>query len=134
MDIFGLFKKDNSSSIAKDRLTMVLSYERKGLPPNFAEALKEDMVNVFSKYPQFDAKSIEVELKKNKKSDNNRKNDELWISIPFVSKDDKNAKSNKNSKNNKNSESNKNTENNEGAKNSKEAKSSEDGENDEKPE
>ncbi len=80
MAFFSFFRRDTSSSIAKDRLTMVLSYERKGLPPNFAEALKEDMVSVFSKYPQFDAKGIEVEFQ------NNQKSDELWISIPFIKK------------------------------------------------
>lgn len=77
MGLFGLFKRKSSSSAAKERLMMVLAYERKGLPPNFAELLQKDMVEVFSKYHQFDAQNIEVEIK----SESNQ--DELWISIPF---------------------------------------------------
>ncbi|WP_297889690.1 cell division topological specificity factor MinE [Sulfurihydrogenibium sp.] len=78
MSIFNFFKRNSSANKAKERLMMVLSYERKGLPPNFADILKDDLVSVFSKYPQFDSRNIEVEIK----SENDR--DELWISIPFA--------------------------------------------------
>ncbi len=72
--LFGKKSKD----IAKQRLTVVLAYERKGLPPNIVDKLREDLINLFSKYPQFDAKSIEVSLRR----DDSDK-EELWISIPF---------------------------------------------------
>ncbi len=78
MSIFSFFKKQSSANKAKERLMMVLSYERKGLPPNFADLLKDDLILVFSKYPQFNSNNIEVEIK----SENDR--DELWISIPFA--------------------------------------------------
>ncbi len=78
MSIFDLFRRKKSSEVAKQRLMMVLSYERKGLPPNFADILQEDLIQVFSKYPQFDSKRIEVELK------NDGEVDQLWISIPFA--------------------------------------------------
>jgi len=78
MSFFDTFRKKDSANKAKERLMMVLSYERKGLPPNFAEILQQDLIQVFSKYPQFNAKNIEVEVK----SENNR--DELWISVPFA--------------------------------------------------
>lgn len=78
MSIFSFFKKQSSANKAKERLMMVLSYERKGLPPNFADLLKDDLILVFSKYPQFNSNDIEVEIK----SENDR--DELWISIPFA--------------------------------------------------
>ncbi len=72
-----LFKK-KSKDVAKQRLMLVLSYERQGLPPSMVERLKEDLISLFSKYPQFDAAGIDVLLKKN---EGNR--EELWISIPF---------------------------------------------------
>jgi len=78
MSFFDIFRRKDSANKAKERLMMVLSYERKGLPPNFAEILQQDLIQVFSKYPQFNAKDIEVEVK----SENNR--DELWISVPFA--------------------------------------------------
>lgn len=77
MSIIDFFRGKKSSEVAKERLMMVLSYERKGLPPNFAERLREDLVKIFKQYPQFDASKIEVELKKGNSLE------ELWISIPF---------------------------------------------------
>lgn len=78
MSNFSFFKRQSSANMAKERLMMVLSYERKGLPSNFADLLKDDLFLVFSKYPQFDSNNIEVEIK----SENDR--DELWISVPFA--------------------------------------------------
>ncbi|WP_297454456.1 cell division topological specificity factor MinE [Persephonella sp.] len=78
MSLFDLFKRKKSSDVAKNRLMMVLSYERRGLPPNFAEILQQDLVQVFAKYPQFDSHRIEVEIK------NDGSVDQLWISIPFA--------------------------------------------------
>jgi cell division topological specificity factor len=73
-----LFGHNNSKDEAKRRLTLVLAYERKGLPPNFIERLRDDLVYVFSKYSQFDVNRIEVDIKKEREGF-----EELWISIPF---------------------------------------------------
>lgn len=78
MSWLDIFRRKKSSEVAKERLMMVLSYERRGLPPNFAETLQEDLITVFSKYPQFDSDRIEVELR------NDGEVDQLWISIPFA--------------------------------------------------
>lgn len=59
-----LFGRSKSKDEAKRRLTLVLAYERKGLPPNFVERLKDDLVYVFSKYSQFDVNRIEVDIKR----------------------------------------------------------------------
>ncbi len=72
-----LFNRNKSKDEAKKRLTLVLSYERRGLPPNFVESLKNDLISVFSKYPQFEIRKIEVDIKREEGFD------ELWISIPF---------------------------------------------------
>lgn len=77
MSIFDFFRKGKSAGVAKQRLMMVLSYERKGLAPNFAEQLQKDLIQVFEKYPQFNIGNIEINLK----AENNR--DEVSISIPF---------------------------------------------------
>jgi len=78
MSIFDFFKRTKSASLAKERLRMVLSYERKDLPTNFTEMLQKDLIQVFEKYPQFNLSNIEI----NVNTGNNR--DELSISIPFV--------------------------------------------------
>ncbi len=57
---------------------LVLSYERKGIPPNVVDQLRGDLISLFSKYPQFDASNIDVSLQKNEEE-----REELWISIPL---------------------------------------------------
>jgi cell division topological specificity factor len=78
MILDSLFGNSKSKDEAKRRLTLVLAYERKGLPPNFIERLKDDLMYVFSKYSQFDVDRIEVDIKKQREGF-----EELWISIPF---------------------------------------------------
>ncbi|MFN3813478.1 MAG: cell division topological specificity factor MinE [Aquificaceae bacterium] len=73
-----LLAKNKSKNDAKRRLTLVLAYERRGLPPNFVDRLRDDLVSVFSKYPQFEVSSIEVDIKKER-----GEFEELWISVPF---------------------------------------------------
>ena len=77
MGLFDFFKKESSSQVAKRRLKMVLEYERKGLPPNFADLLQIDLKEVFGKYSQFDATNLEVEIREEDGKE------QLWISIPF---------------------------------------------------
>lgn len=78
MSIFDFFRRKSSASVAKERLMMVLSYERKGLPPNFTEQIQKDLVQLFNKYPQLSASSIAVDIR----SEGDR--DELFISIPLT--------------------------------------------------
>lgn len=77
MSIFDFFRKKGSGSIAKERLMMVLSYERRGLPSNFTNNLQRDLVLLFNQYPQLSTSSIAIDIK----SDGDR--DQLFISIPF---------------------------------------------------
>jgi cell division topological specificity factor len=77
MILDSLFGPNKSKDEAKRRLTLVLAYERKGLPPNFIERLKDELVDIFSKYPQFDVSRIEVDIRGNDDFE------EVWIGIPF---------------------------------------------------
>lgn len=76
--VFEFFRRKKSASLAKERLRMVLSYERKDLPTNFTDMLQKDLIEVFGKYPQFNLSDIEINVNEG------NKRDELSISIPFV--------------------------------------------------
>lgn len=76
--MFKFLKSSKSKDIAKKRLQLVLSYERIGIPPNVINQIKEDLINLFSKYPYFDAENIDVNVRR--VEEENR--EELWISIP----------------------------------------------------
>lgn len=54
MGFFGFSEKKNSSSIAKERLKLVLSHERAMLSPQMLEELKKELVTVISKYIDID--------------------------------------------------------------------------------
>lgn len=77
MSILDFFRRNKSANTAKERLKMVLTYERKDLPPSFREQLQKDIMELFKKYPQLNATGIEIDVK----SENEK--DELYISIPF---------------------------------------------------
>ncbi len=78
MSLFGFLRRKRSANVAKERLRMVLSYERKDLPPNFTDKIQSDLISLFQKYPQLNVNNIEINVK-----EGNQK-DELYISIPFV--------------------------------------------------
>ena len=78
MSLFGFFRRKKSANVAKERLRMVLSYERKDLPPNFTDEIQGDLIKLFQKYPQLNVNNIDINVK-----EGNQK-DELYISIPFV--------------------------------------------------
>jgi cell division topological specificity factor len=78
MSLFGFLRRKKSANVAKERLRMVLTYERKDLPPNFTDKIQSDLINLFQKYPQFNLADIEINVKEGSQRD------ELYISIPFV--------------------------------------------------
>jgi len=74
--LFGLFKT-KSKDVAKKRLQVILTYERSGIPPKIVNEIKRDLMNVFSKYPYFDAEKIDVDIRRESETE------ELRISIPL---------------------------------------------------
>lgn len=56
------FRRDESSRTAKERLHLVLVHDRTNLSPQILEALKEDLIEVISKYMEFDTDTIQVNL------------------------------------------------------------------------
>ncbi len=70
MDLISkLFKDDTSSKdMAVERLRLVLVHDRAGVSPGLMEALKEDLIQVISKYMDIDEDSMEVSLNSNELS------------------------------------------------------------------
>jgi cell division topological specificity factor len=50
MSFFDLFKKKKSKDVAKDRLMMMLAYERANTKIENLEEMKKDLINVVKKY------------------------------------------------------------------------------------
>lgn len=60
--ISGLFGKNKSSSVAKERLQLVLIHDRNDISPEVLNALRADMITVIKKYLDIDEGGIEMDL------------------------------------------------------------------------
>lgn len=64
MDLINKFFKDETSSKdrAVERLRLVLVHDRANVAPGLMETLKEELIEVISKYMDIDEESMEVSL------------------------------------------------------------------------
>ena len=83
MKKFEIFKKKKSSSIAKDRLKILLISDRINCSPQTLNLIKQDLIKSISKYMSIDEEQMEIVLKKNDKRGKNRK-PSLYANIPIL--------------------------------------------------
>ncbi len=55
-------RKKPSKDVAKERLQLVLSHDRMEIPPGVLDALKDDLIQVISKYMEIDESGIDVRI------------------------------------------------------------------------
>lgn len=63
MSILNVFKQKQSGSVAKDRLKFVLVSDRATCSPELMERMKNDIMEVISKYIEYDAAELDLEIK-----------------------------------------------------------------------
>ena len=63
MSFFDLFKKKKSKEVAKDRLMMMLAYERANTKIENLDEMKKDLINVVKKY--LNVKDINIKSNSN---------------------------------------------------------------------
>ena len=61
-NLFDIFKKKTSSDVAKDRLKLLLVSDRANCTPELMEMIKNDIINVISKYMDIDADGLEIQI------------------------------------------------------------------------
>jgi cell division topological specificity factor len=81
--IFG--KPKNSKDVAKDRLKMVLVYDRANVSPQFLEMLKSEIIKVISNYVDVDESALDIQLTKTRSDDGERMVPALYANIPIRS-------------------------------------------------
>ncbi|MCI6159113.1 MAG: cell division topological specificity factor MinE [Selenomonadaceae bacterium] len=67
MQIFG--KKEKSGKIAKERLQVVLIRDRANLSPEVMDNIKNDIIEVLSKYVKINRQDMEISLSDDQDSD-----------------------------------------------------------------
>ena len=62
MGLFDFFKKNNSKDEAKSRLKLVLMQDRAMLPSGVMDRIKDDIIQVLSKYVEIDQEQLNIEM------------------------------------------------------------------------
>ena len=65
MSLFEIFKKKKSKDVAKDRLMMMLAYERANTKIDNLDEMKKDLINVVKKYLNVQDVHIKSNLNQN---------------------------------------------------------------------
>lgn len=83
MGLVDFFKRKGSSSIAKDRLKLVLVSDRAGCSPEIMEQIKNDIINVISKYIEIDLEGLDIKITQTESETHNGSVPALFASIPI---------------------------------------------------
>ena len=83
MGFMDLFKKKNSGDIAKDRLKLLLVSDRADCSPDVMEAIKNDIIQVISKYMEIDAEGLDIQITQTESETHNGSVPALYANIPI---------------------------------------------------
>ena len=62
MRLMDLFRKKSSGEVAKDRLKLLLVSDRANCSPELMEQIKNDIIQVISKYMDIDAQGLDIQI------------------------------------------------------------------------
>ncbi len=77
------FKKKSSGNVAKDRLKLVLVSDRANCSPEIMEQIKNDIINVISKYVEIDVEGLDIKITQTESEGNNGSVPALYANIPI---------------------------------------------------
>ena len=83
MGLMDLFKKKSSGDIAKDRLKLLLVSDRANCSPDVMEMIKNDIIQVISKYMEIDAEGLDIQITQTESEGNNGNVPALYANIPI---------------------------------------------------
>ena len=82
MGLMDFFKKKTSGDIAKDRLKLVLVSDRANCSPDVMEMIKNDIIQVISKYMEIDAEGLDIQITQTESEGGNGTVPVLCANIP----------------------------------------------------
>lgn len=83
MSLLNVFRPNQSGSIAKDRLKVVLFSDRATCSGDLVERMRRDIINVMSKYIDIDETALDIEIKHTSVEETGDKVPSLQASIPI---------------------------------------------------
>ncbi len=79
MSIFGLFRKNKSAPMARERLQVLLAHERASAGSDLVSILREEILAVIAKHVELDADRVHVKMDR----DENMSILEIDVEIPL---------------------------------------------------
>ena len=83
MGFMDIFKRNNSGDVAKDRLKLLLVSDRADCSPDVMEAIKNDIIQVISKYMEIDSEGLDIQITQTESETNNGTVPALYANIPI---------------------------------------------------
>lgn len=83
MGLMDIFRKKSSGDVAKDRLKLLLVSDRANCSPDVMEAIKNDIIQVISKYMEIDAEGLDIQITQTDSETTNGKVPALYANIPI---------------------------------------------------
>ena len=83
MGLMDIFRKKSSGSVAKDRLKLLLVSDRADCSPDVMEAIKNDIIQVISKYMEIDAEGLDIQITQTESETTNGTVPALYANIPI---------------------------------------------------
>ena len=83
MGFMDLFRKKSSSDVAKDRLKLLLVSDRANCSPDMMEMIKNDIIQVISKYMEIDAEGLDIQITQTESEGGNGTVPALYANIPI---------------------------------------------------
>lgn len=83
MGVFDLFRKKGSGDMAVDRLKLLLVSDRANCSPELMEMIKNDIIQVISKYMEIDAEGLDIQITQTESEGDNGTVPALYANIPI---------------------------------------------------
>ncbi|MCC8028638.1 MAG: cell division topological specificity factor MinE [Lachnospiraceae bacterium] len=80
-----LFQKKSSGDLAKDRLKLLLVSDRVNCSPEVAGMIRDDIIQVISRYVEIDTEGLEIQIIQTGTPDGERRAPALFANIPIRS-------------------------------------------------
>lgn len=78
-----LNRKKSSSDFAKDRLKLLLVSDRANCSPDVMEQIKNDIIEVISRYMEIDATGLDIQITQTESDEGNGTVPALYANIPI---------------------------------------------------
>ncbi len=83
MGLMDFFKRKTPGEIAKDRLKLLLVSDRANCSADMLEMIKNDIIQVISKYMEIDAEGLDIQITQTESEGNNGIVPALYANIPI---------------------------------------------------